>query len=59
MPSWRINRKWGEEVCKFSSEDIDRLIDEPQGHDTGRYDKKTFLEQISYVSSKYGEKRME
>lgn len=54
MPSWKLHKKWGEIICGFSSEEIDRLIDNPKQHDAGRYDRKIFLDQIEYVSSKYG-----
>jgi len=59
MPSWRVHKKWGERICNFYSKEIDKLIDTPQQHDAGRYDKETFLKQIEYVSLRYGEKGVE
>ncbi|MBC7094873.1 hypothetical protein [Thermococcus sp.] len=59
MPSWRVHKKWSKKICGFYSEEIDKLIDNPQHHDAGRYDEKVFLEEIKQVSSKYGEKGVE
>jgi len=59
MPSWSVHKKWGERICNFYSEEIDKLIDALQQHDAGRYDQEIFLKQIEYVSLKYGEKGVE
>ena len=59
MPSWKIHKKWDKRICNFYSEEIDRLIDNPQQHDAGWYEEDIFLEQIEYVASKYGRKGVE
>ncbi len=36
MPPWKVHRKWGEKLLGFSNSEIDKLIDELEGHDAGQ-----------------------
>ena len=46
-------------ICGFYSEEIDRLIDAEEKHDTGRYDVEVFLKQVEYIQRNYGMKGVE
>jgi len=59
MPSWRVHMKWGETLLGFSNSEIDKLIDQEESHDAGRYDPNIFESQVAHVRSLYGEKGVE
>jgi len=55
MPSHRVHQVAGDIICRFSSEDIDELIDRVGGHDAGRMNCRKLLVQATRVYGKYGE----
>ncbi len=56
MVSWQLHRLLGDDICCFHSTEIDRLIDQANGHDSSRYNVSEFERIFRVVKSKYGNK---
>jgi len=54
--SWNLHKVWGNVICSFYSEDIDRLVDSTGAHDASRYSIENLEEAVDYVKSRYEEK---